>query len=55
MTMPRKAKSRAQARLFGAIAGGAKTKAAGLSPAEAREMLKGTKLSKLPARKKRKK
>lgn len=48
------AKSKAQARLLGAIAAGKKTKASGLSPTEAREFLRGTKLSKLPARKKRK-
>lgn len=49
--MPRKAKSKAQARLFGAIAGGKSTKAKGLSPGKAREMLKGTKIKRLPARK----
>jgi len=43
--------SRAQARLFGAAAGG---DIPGFSPAEARNKLRGTKLSRLPARKKKK-
>ena len=47
-------KSRAQARLFGAVAGGKRTKAKGLSKAKARESLRGQKLKKLPARKRRK-
>jgi hypothetical protein len=42
--------SRAQARLFGAAAGG---QIAGFSPTEARNKLRGTKVSKLPARKKK--
>ena len=44
--------SRAQARLFGAAAGG---QIQGFSPAEARKKLKGVDESKLPARKSRKK
>lgn len=47
--------SQAQARLFGAIAGGAKTGASGMSAAKAKEKLKGTKVSKLPAYAKKKK
>lgn len=45
-----KAKSKAQARLFGAIAGGRKTKAKGLSKKWARNHLRGVKVKKLPAR-----
>jgi hypothetical protein len=52
--MPKKAKSKAQARFLGAVAGGS-LKKPGLSAAKAGEMLKGTKMSKLPARKKKKK
>jgi len=48
-------KSRAQARLFGAVAGGRKTKAKTLSKAKAKESLKGQKLKKLPERVKKKK
>lgn len=47
------AKSRAQARLFGAVAAGKRTKATGLSRAQAREALRGQKVSKLPARKRK--
>ena len=47
------AKSRAQARLFGAVAAGKRTKATGLSRTEAREALRGQKISKLPARKRK--
>ena len=50
--MPGKAKSKAQARFLGAVAGGA-IKKPGLSAGKAGEMLKGTKVSKLPARKKK--
>lgn len=50
--MPKKAKSKAQARFFGAVAGGA-IKKPGLSAKKAGEMLKGTKMSKLPAKKKK--
>jgi hypothetical protein len=50
-----KAKSKKQARLFGAIAGGQATKASGMSRAEAKERLRGVKVSKLPARKRKKK
>jgi hypothetical protein len=52
------AKSKKQARLFGAIAGGAdpySKSAQSLSKAKAKEMLKGTKMSKLPLKKKKKK
>ena len=45
-----KARSKAQTRLFGAVAGGKKTKAKGLSPGEARERLRGVKVAKLPTR-----
>ncbi|KAF0137608.1 MAG: hypothetical protein FD153_1639 [Rhodospirillaceae bacterium] len=47
--------SAAQRRLFGAVAGGKKTKATGLTPAEAKRHLKEAAGKKLPARKKRKK
>lgn len=47
-----KATSRAQARFFGAVAGGA-VKRKGLSKSEAKSRLRGVKLKKLPARKKR--
>lgn len=50
-----KARSKAQARLFGAVAGGKRTKAKGLTRSEARTRLRGVKLSKLPARKGKKK
>lgn len=52
--MPRP-KSKAQARLFGAIAGGRSTKAKGMSKSEAKTRLRGAKLKGLPARKRRKK
>lgn len=42
--------SSAQARLFGAVAGGGATKATGLSKAEAKRKLKGAKVGKLPAK-----
>lgn len=45
-----KAKSKAQARFFGAVAGG-KVKKKGLSKKEARTRLRGVKTGKLPARK----
>jgi hypothetical protein len=48
-------KSRAQARLYGAVAGGKKTKAKGMTRKQAREALRGTKVKSLPARKKRRK
>lgn len=51
--MPKKAKSKAQARFFGAVAGGA-IKKKGLSAKKAGEMVKGTKMSKLPSKKKKK-
>jgi len=47
-----KAVSRAQARFFGAIAGG-KIKRKGLSKKEARTRLRGITMKRLPARKKR--
>lgn len=46
-------KSKAQARLFGAAAGGKKTKAKSLSRSQAREALRGVKVKKLPARKRK--
>lgn len=52
--MPKKAKSKAQAKFFGAVAGGA-IKKKGLSAKKAKEMVKGTKISKLPAKKSKKK
>jgi hypothetical protein len=48
--MPNKAKSKKQARFFGAVAGGA-IKKKGLSSSKAKEMVKGTKMSKLPEKK----
>lgn len=48
-----KPKSKAQARLFGAIRGGKSTKAKGMSPAEAGKRLRGAKLKRLPARKRK--
>jgi hypothetical protein len=48
-----KAKSKAQARFFGAVAGG-KIRKKGLSRKEARTRLRGVKMSKLPKRKSRK-
>lgn len=51
--MPKKAKSKAQAKFFGAVKGGA-IKKPGLSASKAGEMLKGTKMSKLPNKKKKK-
>ena len=47
--------SKAQRRLFGAVASGKKTKAKGLSKAEARRHLHEVKGRKLPERKKKKK
>lgn len=41
-------KSKAQARLMGAVAGGKANKATGMSRSEAREYLRGAKVSKLP-------
>jgi hypothetical protein len=49
-----KPKSKKQARLFGAVAAGKATKAKGMSPAEARERLRGAKVKSLPMRKKKK-
>jgi hypothetical protein len=48
--MPRRAKSKAQARYLGAVAGG-RIKPRGLSAPKAREMLRGTRMKRLPARK----
>ena len=42
--------SKAQARLFGAVAGGKATKATGMSASEAKTRLRGTKVKSLPAR-----
>ena len=53
--MPGNIHSQAQARLFGAIASGMKTKASGLRRSQARESLRGLDVSKLPARKKKRK
>ena len=47
-----KAKSKAQARLFGAVAAGKRTKASGLTRSEAKTRLRGVKVSKLPRKKK---
>jgi len=49
-----KPKSKAQARLFGAVAGGKSTKAKGMTRSEAKTRLRGTKVKSLPARKGRK-
>lgn len=47
--MPKKAKSKAQAHFFGLIASGQMPRGkTSLTPAKAREMLKGTKIKKLP-------
>ena len=46
--------SKAQAGLFGAKAGGKKTKAKGLTRTEARSHLRGLKVKSLPARKRKK-
>lgn len=48
-SMP-KAKSKAQAGLFGAVAGGKATKATGMTPAQGRSHLRGVKTKSLPAR-----
>lgn len=45
-----KARSRAQAGLFGAIAGGKARKRTGISAAEARKRLRGVRVSRLPRR-----
>jgi hypothetical protein len=50
-----KAQSKAQARLFGAIAAGKSTKAKGMSKASARRHVKGVKVKSLPARKRKRK
>jgi 50S ribosomal subunit-associated GTPase HflX len=50
-----KAKSQAQARLFGAVAGGRSTKAKGMTKAEAKRRLRGVKVKKLPKRVKKRK
>ena len=50
-----KAKSKAQARLFGAVAGGKETKAKGLPPSEAKKRLEGVKVSDLPKKAKARK
>lgn len=42
--------SRAQARLFGAVAGGKATKATGLSRRKAKDILRGKHLKRLPPR-----
>jgi hypothetical protein len=48
-----KPKSKAQAGLFGAVAAGKRTKAKSLSQAEARTRLRGAKVKRLPARKRK--
>lgn len=48
------AKSKAQARLMGAIAGGAKVKGVNISREKAKEYTRGVKVSKLPERKQKK-
>ena len=45
-----KVKSKRQARLFGAVAGGKATKAKGLTAKEAKKRLRGVKIKRLPAR-----
>jgi hypothetical protein len=50
--MPRKPSSRAQARLYGAVAGGA-VKIKGFSRKAAKSDLRGMKVSRLPARAKK--
>lgn len=50
-----KPKSKAQARLFGAIAGGRSTKAKGMTASEARTRLRGARVKGLPARVRRRK
>lgn len=50
-----KPKSKAQARLFGAVAGGEKTKATSMTKKEAKTRLRGTKVKKLPARARKRK
>lgn len=45
-----KPRSKAQARLFGAIAGGRPTKATGMTKSQARGSLRGRKVKGLPAR-----
>lgn len=49
-----KAKSKAQAKLFGAIAAGRARKGTSMSRSEARTRLRGVSVKKLPARKGRK-
>lgn len=49
-----KARSKKQAGLFGAIAGGKKTKAKGMSKSEAKTRLRGVKVKGLPTRAKKK-
>lgn len=48
-----KAKSKRQARLFGAVAGGKKTKAKGMSKSEAKGRLRGVKVKSLPQKAKK--
>jgi hypothetical protein len=50
-----KPKSKAQARLFGAVAGGKKTKASGMTKTQAKGSLRGRKIKGLPKKKKSKK
>lgn len=50
-----KAKSKAQASLFGAVAAGKPTKAKGLSRSEAKERLRGVEVKRLPVKVQKKK
>jgi hypothetical protein len=49
-----KAKSRRQARLFGAVAGGQSTKAKGMSKKQAKNSLRGVRVKSLPKTAKKK-
>jgi hypothetical protein len=49
-----KPKSKKQARLFGAVAGGRARKAKGMSSTQARDSLGGVKVKRLPLRKRKK-
>lgn len=49
------AKSKAQARFLGAVAAGKARKGTSMTKAQAREHLRGTKVKKLPVRKKKRK
>ena len=53
--MPKKAKSKRQARFLGAVAGGQARDGEDLSAEKAKEMLRGTKMKELPEKVKKKK